>query len=107
MSAVVYAIGSAAAILLPYKMKSVAQVLPGAKWKIPFISIVGAISIAVQVLVFYYAVTVPSIGPSSPAVYTLIVVIFVIIAAIFVARSYQLKRQGFSLKAVYSQIPPE
>ena len=106
-SAVVYAIGSMAAIALPFKMKDAAAVLPGAKWKVPFISIVGALSLVCQVIVFYYAITVPAIGPSSPAVYTLMIAIFVIMAAIFVARNYQLKRQGYNLRAVYSQIPPE
>jgi amino acid transporter len=107
MSAVVYALGSTAAILLPFKMKSVSSILPGAKWKVPFIAIVGAISVVCQIIVFYYAITVPAIGPSSPAVYTLIISIFIIMAAVFFARRYQLKRQGYDLKAVYSEIPPE
>jgi amino acid transporter len=95
------------AIVLPYKMKDAARILPGAKWKIPFISIVGALALVVDIIVFYYAVTVPAIGPSTPAAYTLIIVIFLIGMAVFALRSYQLKRQGFNLMAVYSQIPPE
>jgi protein-S-isoprenylcysteine O-methyltransferase Ste14 len=103
----VWAVGSLAAVFMPYRRKELAQVLPGAKWKIPLISIMGSISFILMCAVFYFASTTSLVGPSTPASATALIMIFVLGGLIFAARSYQLKRQGFSLKAVYSEIPPE
>jgi peptidoglycan/LPS O-acetylase OafA/YrhL len=103
----VWAVGSLAAVFLPYRKKELAQVLPGSKWKVPLISIMGALSFVLMLAVFYFASTTQLVGPSTPASAAALIMIFVIGGLIFTARSLQLKRQGFSLKAVYSEIPPE
>ncbi len=103
----VWAVGSLAAILLPYRKKEIAQIVPGSKWKIPLMSIMGSISFVLMCAVFYFACTTQLVGPSTPASAAALIMIFVVGGVIFGLRSLQLKRQGFSLKAVYSEIPPE
>jgi len=103
----VWAVGSLAAVLLPYKKRELAQILPGSDWKIPLISIMGTISFVIMCAVFYFACSTQLVGPSTPASAGALIMIFVVGALIFIGRSLQLKSQGFSLKAVYSEIPPE
>ena len=103
----VWAVGSLAAVFLPYRKKELATALPGSKWKVPLISIMGAISFVLMCAVFYFACSTQLVGPSTPASATALIMIFVVGAVIFALRSLQLKSQGFSLKAVYSEIPPE
>ena len=105
--AIVWAVGSLAAVLLPFRKKELAQPLPGSKWKIPLISIMGAISFIINCGIVYFASTTQLVGPSTPASAAALILIFVAGGVIFALRTYQLKRQGFSLKAVYSEIPPE
>jgi len=104
---IVWAVGSLAAILLPYRKKEIAQVLPGSKWKIPLITIMGTISFIIMCAVTYFAFSTQVVGPSTPASAGALIMIFLVGGLIFGARSMQLKKQGFDLKAVYSEIPPE
>jgi amino acid transporter len=109
LGCIVWAIGSVCAIILPYRKnrKELAVGLPGSKWPIQLISIIGVLSLAVNLMVIYFALTTSFVGPSTPASSAILILIFVSGGLIFAVRSLHLRRQGFSLNQVYSQIPPE
>jgi len=104
---IVWAVGSLAAVFLPFKKKELASALPGAKWPIPLISIIGLISTGTMLLSTYWAVTTPAVGPStltSDAV--LLTILLTGLVVYFVSRSIR-RRSGIDLNQVYAEIPPE
>jgi len=104
---IVWLLGSLVAVVLPFRRNSLVSHLPGAKWKIPLVSIVGAISALLMAANFFFSVTEPAIGPSTPQADSILAGIF-ITGVVFYAVSYTVnKRRGVDLKAVYSEIPPE
>jgi hypothetical protein len=95
------------AVVLPFRRNSLVSHLPGAKWKIPLVSIVGAISAIFMAANFFFSVTEPAIGPSTPQADAILAGIFITGVVYYVASYTINKRQGVDLKAVYSEIPPE
>lgn len=104
---VVWFLASLAAVVLPYKKKDIAASLPGAKWPVPLVSLVGVVSMILMAINFYFSVTTPAIGPSTPGADLLLGVIFVSGVIVYAANYFYQKSKGFDLKLVYSEIPPE
>jgi len=107
IAVLVWAAGSAVAIILPYKKKEIAASLPGAKWKVPFITIVGAFSMVLMLIAFYFAVTTPGVGPSTPGSNAIMVGIFLSGALIYGVSYAIRKKQGLDFSLAFSEIPPE
>ncbi len=107
--AVMWFSASAAAIILPYKskQKGIVSGLPGSHWKIPLLTILGIISAASMAVTFYYSVTTPAIGPSTPGADALLAGIYLSGLIVYLARREYLKRRGVRLSMAYSEIPPE
>jgi len=104
---IVWFLGSVVAIILPYKKKDLVKSLPGSGWKVPFLSIVGVIAMIFMAVNFFYSVTTPAIGPSTPGADAILITIFVAgLIVYFVSNSIN-KRKGIDLKLVYADIPPE
>jgi len=104
---IVWVFASIAAIILPYKRKELSQGLPGSKWKVPFVSIVGAISLVFMLLAAYFAFTVPAIGPSTPQAFTVLAAIFISGLVVFIGGTAIQKGRGIDLSRIYKEIPPE
>jgi amino acid transporter len=103
----VWAVGSLCAVVIPFKKKELAAVLPGAKWPIPLISIIGVISTAMMLLSLYWAVTTPAVGPSTALADGVLLTILLVGLAVFYVSSSVRRREGIDLKQVYAEIPPE
>jgi amino acid transporter len=104
---VVWFLASLSAIILPYKKKDIASSLPGARWPIPLIAIVGAVSMIFMAANLYFSVTTPSIGPSTPQADSILVGIFVAGIVVYLINYFYQKRKGFDLNMAYAEIPPE
>lgn len=106
---VLWFLASAAAIILPFKskQKGIVGSLPGSHWKIPLLTILGIISAASMAITFYYSVTTPALGPSTPGAEAVLGTIYLAGLIVYLARREYLKRRGVRLSMVYSEIPPE
>jgi len=104
---VVWFMGSVVAVILPYKKKQLVSFLPGAGWKIPLLTIVGAISMIFMAANFYFSVTTPAIGPSTIQADAILATIFVSGLVVYVLAYTYNKRRGIDLNMVYSEVPPE
>ncbi len=104
--ALVWAIGSVPAILLPYKNKEIVASLPGAKWKVPFIAIIGAASAVLNFVVFYFALAIPGVGPSTPQSDAVLAGVFVSGPVFYAIRYRYLRGKGIDLKLAFAQLPP-
>ncbi len=105
---VLWILVSVVAIILPAtRFKDLSKTLPGGNWAVPPLSIIGGVSLIAMIMTFYYSVTNPLIGPSTPAAQHLLEAIFVIGLLVYIGSYYYNKRLGVDLKMVYAQIPPE
>jgi amino acid transporter len=107
ITSLVWAVASIAAIVLPFKMKGIADVLPGKSWKIPLVSILGFISMVSMIINFYWDATTPAIGPSTFQADLMLLGILIAGIVVFVVSYLTRKSQGIDLRLIYSQIPPE
>jgi amino acid transporter len=107
--AIVWVLVSIAAIIFPYnkRTKELASTLPGGKWRVPLMSILGVVCFFAFCMTIYYAFTTPAVGPSTPFSDVILGVIFALGALIFVVRYFYLKRQGIDLLLATREIPPE
>jgi len=67
----------------------------------------GGLSIIGMGMTFYWAITVPAIGPSTVGSTVLLLVIFGSAVLIYVARYFYFKAKGLDLLRVQREIPPE
>ena len=104
---IVWFLGSAVAVVLPYKKKDLAGGLPGAKWKIPLLSIIGAIAMVFMAGSFYFSVTTPAIGPSTPGADAILLAIFVVGLIVYYVSNSLNKKKGIDMKLAFAEIPPE
>ena len=104
---VMWALASFVAIILPYKKKDLAKALPGSNWGVPLLTIIGIISLILMLANFYFAVTIPAIGPSTLGADAILVTIFVIGFIIYGISYTSHKGKGLNLNLIYSEIPPE
>ena len=104
---VMWALASFVAIILPFRKKDLVKSLPGSSWRVPLLTIIGIISLILMLANFYFAVTVPAIGPSTLGADAILVTIFVIGFIIYALSYTYNKSRGVDLKLIYSEIPPE
>ena len=99
--------GSIVAVVLPYRAPDLVRGLPGARWKVPLVSIMGVISTIAMLASLYFSLTIPAIGPTSAQADTLLVTVLVL-GFVMYGLSYTInKGRGIDLRQVYSAIPPE
>lgn len=98
---------SRVAVVLPYRRKEFAQFMPGEKWRVPFVSIIGAISALFMAANFWFAATTPAVGPSTAQAGTVLIGIFLIGLLVYVGAYYYRKSRGIDLHLVYREVPPE
>lgn len=101
---IVWILVGISAIVFPFWRKDLAQGLPGGRWLLP---IFGGLSIIGMGITFYWAVTVPAIGPSTVGSTILLAVIFGSAVLIYVTRYFYFKGKGLDLILVQKMIPPE
>jgi basic amino acid/polyamine antiporter, APA family len=98
---------SVVAIILPFRKRDLVSSLPGGRWKVPLLSIVGVVSLPLMIANFYWSVTTPAIGPSTAQADSILLVIFITGLIVYgISNSFH-KSHGVDLKAIYSEIPPE
>ena len=102
--AIVWILVGIAAIVFPFWRKDIAQNLIGGRWLLP---IFGGLTIIGMGITFYWAVTMPAIGPSTLGSTLLLIVIFGSAAVIYVGRYLYFKSKGLDLIHVQKMIPPE
>jgi amino acid transporter len=106
----VFMIVAAAAIVYPYARKDIFEAShPMSKKKlagVPLISILGAISFVVSIVVVY-AILLPAIGNVGSVLLTGIVPTFVVGAIIYVVVWTIRRSQGIDLNLLQKQVPPE
>jgi amino acid transporter len=107
VSALVWGISSITAIVIPYKRKDLVMHLPGSRWKVPLISILGVISFVLMVYVTYLTATVPLYGPSTSEANTVLLSSLGIGLLVLASRYLYLKSRGIDLKMTFAEIPPE
>jgi basic amino acid/polyamine antiporter, APA family len=101
---IVWVLIGIAAIMFPFVKKDMAMDLPGGRWLLP---IFGLLTILAMGTTFYWSVTNPAIGPSTPSSAALLVVIFASAVVIYAIRYYYYKGKGVDISATLKEIPPE
>jgi len=101
---IVWVLIGIAAIMFPFVKKEMAMDLPGGRWLLP---VFGLLTIIGMGTTFYWSITNPAIGPSTPSSAALLVVIFLVAVVIYGARYYYYKGKGVDISAVLKEIPPE
>jgi amino acid transporter len=102
--AIVWILVGISAIVLPFWKKDFATGLIGGRWLLP---IFGVLTIVGMGTTFYWSVTNPAIGPSTPGSTLLLVVIFGSAVVIYLARYFYFKGKGLDLIKGQMEIPPE
>jgi len=104
---ILWVVVSAVAIALPYRKRDLVSSLPGARWRVPLLSIAGVITLPLMLAIFYWAVSTPAIGPSTLQADSILAVIFITgIVVYLVSKAYH-KAHGINLSDIYAEIPPE
>lgn len=101
---IVWVVVGISAILFPIRRKDLAKGLTGGALLLQFVGVASVIAMGIT---FYFAVTTPAVGPSTPAADGLLAIIFGSGIIIYVARYYYFKGKGIDLGAVLKEIPPE
>ena len=104
---IMWALGSAAAIVLPFKRKDLATAIPGSSGKVPLLSILGTVSMLLMVTSLYFNVTTPAVGPSTPEADAILATIFVVGLVVYLSRYFYFKARGLDINRGYAEIPPE
>jgi len=101
---IVWVLIGIAAIAFPFVKKDMAMDLPGGRWLLP---VFGLLTIIGMGTTFYWSVTNPAIGPSTPSSAALLVVIFLSAVVIYAISYYYYKGKGVDISATLKEIPPE
>jgi amino acid transporter len=101
---IVWILVGISAIVLPFYRKNLAQNLPGGRYVLP---IFGFLSVIAMAITFYWSVTNPNVGPSTPSSAIFLVVIFASAVVIYVARYFYFKPKGIDIILAQREIPPE
>ncbi|HUK29432.1 MAG TPA: APC family permease [Candidatus Acidoferrales bacterium] len=91
-------------IVLPFYRKTLAANLPGGRWLLPIFSVLTIIGMGTT---FFWSVTNPNIGPSSPSSMALLGIMFGSGVVIYLARYFYFKGKGIDLILSQREIPPE
>ncbi len=92
------------AIALPFWKKQFTTGMPGGKWLLPIFGLLTVIGMSIT---FYWSVSVPAIGPTTPGSALLLIVIFGSAVIIYLARYFYFKNKGFDIIRSQMEIPPE
>jgi APA family basic amino acid/polyamine antiporter len=101
---IVWVLVGLSAIIFPFVRKDLAIGLPGGRWLLP---IFGSLLVIAMGTTLYWSVTNKAIGPSSPSSATLLAVIFIVGAIIYVTRYIYFKSRGIDMGKALKEIPPE
>jgi hypothetical protein len=71
------------------------------------LQIFGFLSVVAMAITFYFAVTTPAVGPSTPDADILLVTIFGSGVLIYIARYFFYKGNGINIGKMLQEIPPE
>jgi len=102
--AIVWILVGISAIVLPFWRKQFTSGLPGGRVLLPLFGVLTVIGMGAT---FYWSVTNPAIGPSTPGSTGLLVAIFGIAVVIYLARYFYFKGKGLDLIKGQMEIPPE
>jgi basic amino acid/polyamine antiporter, APA family len=101
---IIWIVVGISAIVFPIRRKDLAKGLPGGA---SLLQIMGVLSIIAMGITFYFAVTTPAIGPSTPAADALLAIIFGSGIIIYLARYFYFKGKGIDIGTALKEIPPE
>jgi len=101
---IVWVLIGIAAIAFPFVKKDMAMDLPGGRWLLPVFGVLVIIGMGTT---FYWSVTNPAIGPSTPSSAALLVGIFASAVVIYAIRYFYYKGKGVDISATLKEIPPE
>jgi amino acid transporter len=105
------AITGIAGMFFPYRKKDIFESAPGfVKAKIvgvPVMTILGALTFLVSVVIGYATLTPAFVGTLNPAYLGAIILVCVIALGIYLVSSVYHEKQGVPLKLSFQQIPPE
>ena len=101
---IVWIVVGISAILMPIRRKDLSKGLTGGA---RLLQVFGLLSVIAMAITFYFAVTTPAVGPSTPAADALLTIIFGSGIIIYVSRYYYFKGKGIDLGSVLKEIPPE
>jgi amino acid transporter len=101
---IVWIIVGISAIVLPIRRKDLSKGLPGGP---RVLQIFGFLSVVAMAITFYFAVTTPAVGPSTPDADILLATIFGSGILIYVARYFFYKGKGINIGQMLQEIPPE
>ncbi|MDA4136078.1 MAG: APC family permease [Thaumarchaeota archaeon] len=101
---IVWIVVGISAIVMPIRRKDLSKGLTGGA---RLLQVFGLLSVIAMAITFYFAVTTPAVGPSTPAADALLAIIFGSGIIIYVTRYYYFKGKGIDLGSVLKEIPPE
>ncbi|MDG6925453.1 MAG: APC family permease [Nitrososphaerota archaeon] len=101
---IVWIVVGISAIVMPIRRKDLSKGLAGGA---RLLQVFGALSVIAMAVTFYFAVTTPAVGPSTPIADALLACIFGSGVIIYIARYYYFKSKGIDLGSVLKEIPPE
>jgi len=104
---ILWVVVSAVAIILPYRKRDLVSSLPGGRWKVPLLSIIGVIALPLMMAIFYWSVTTPAIGPSTIQADSILAVILISGILVYLGSKSYHKAHGIDLSEIYAEIPPE
>jgi APA family basic amino acid/polyamine antiporter len=107
---IVWILTSIAAIVLPYRKKSMYQSAGGGKKNtlgVPSLSLLGVIGVIVFGYLAYNSVTNPAIGPFALRAQITLLGIFVVAITIYAASYLHNKRRNLNINAIFNELPPE
>jgi len=101
---IVWILVGVSAIVLPFWRKQFTTGLPGGRALLPIFGVLTVIGMGAT---FYWSVTNPAIGPTTPGSALLLVAIFGSAVVIYLARYFYFKGRGLDLIKGQMEIPPE
>jgi amino acid transporter len=101
---IVWVLVGLSAIVLPFWRKQFTSGLPGGRVLLPLFGVLTVIGMGAT---FYWSVTNPAIGPTTPGSVALLVAIFGSGLVIYLARYFYFKRKDLDLIKGQMEIPPE
>lgn len=99
---------SLAAIFFPYLKKDLFE-RSGVNWKVagvPLITILGVLSLIVNLIANYYWITDPNYGAVNDISVAAMLIVIVSGILIYLIGIYRLKKKGIEVSKIYTQLPP-
>jgi len=98
-----------ALVMLPFsKYKDLVKTLPGATWRVPPASIIGAITMILMAVTWYWSVTIPAVGGATNlGAQILLISVFMAGLLVYAIAYFYNKSRGIEMSRLYAEIPPE